>query len=83
MSDDIFLAMMENNALHHVPRGTVFQLDGSSSHFTYCVCAFLVREFPGCWIGGGGGEDLSPGTLILQTLLMWIFFFWEFVHYLL
>jgi hypothetical protein len=43
---DTFLAMMENTALHHVPVGTVFQLDGVLPCFFHCVHAFLDTELP-------------------------------------
>jgi len=55
VTDDTFLAMMEITALHHITVGTVLQLDGAPSHFSNCVCAFLGKEFPDHWIGGGGG----------------------------
>jgi hypothetical protein len=46
VTGDTFLAMMENTALRHVPVRTAFQLDGAPPHFSYCVHAFLVKEFP-------------------------------------
>jgi hypothetical protein len=38
---DIFLSMVENNALYHVPVGTVFQLDGAPPHISHHFHAFL------------------------------------------
>jgi hypothetical protein len=43
VTGDIFLAVMENTALHHV-LGTVFQLDLAPPHFSHCVHVFLDRE---------------------------------------
>jgi hypothetical protein len=37
----IFLAMMENTTLPHVPVGTVFQSDGAPPNFSHCVCALM------------------------------------------
>jgi hypothetical protein len=48
-----FLPMMEGTALHHIPGRTFFHLDGAPPHFPLCFHAFLDREFPDCWIGGG------------------------------
>jgi len=50
---DTFLAMMENNALHYVPVGTGFQLDGAQPHFSHHVCAFLDNKYPDRWGEGG------------------------------
>jgi hypothetical protein len=63
---DIMLPMMENTALCHVFVRTVFQLDGAPPHFSHCVCAFLDREFPVCWIRRWWGDPF-PGPLILQV----------------
>jgi hypothetical protein len=41
---DTFLAMMENNALRHVPARTVLQLHGVQPHFSSRVGAFLGQE---------------------------------------
>jgi hypothetical protein len=65
--------MRENNVLHHVPVGTVFQLDGAPLHFSHNVCALLDREFD-CWIGRGGGHFLA--LLLSRDDLPG---FWEFV----
>jgi len=37
---------MENNALHFVPVGAVFQLGGAPPHFSSHVGAFLYRKRP-------------------------------------
>jgi hypothetical protein len=37
VNGDTFSAMMKNNALHHVPVGIVFQLNGAPPHFS-CWC---------------------------------------------
>jgi len=58
----LFLTMMESTALHHVPVGTVFQLDGAPPHFSQHVCAFLDREFSDCCVGRGN-SFLSYGSL--------------------
>jgi hypothetical protein len=52
--DALCKAMMEDTALHHVPVGIVFQLDGTPPHISHCVLAILDREFPDHWTGRGG-----------------------------
>jgi hypothetical protein len=54
VTGETFLAMMKDTALHHIPTGTVFQLDAEPPHFSRHVCVFLDREFPDHWIGRGG-----------------------------
>jgi len=59
-----------DTALHHVPVGTVFWLDGAPPHLPHSSChvsASPDREFPGHWLGSGGpilwspcSPDLSP-----------------------
>jgi hypothetical protein len=46
--------MTENAALHHVPVGTVFQLDDTPPHFSHHVHAFWDREFHHHLIGRRG-----------------------------
>jgi hypothetical protein len=53
VTSDTFQAMMENNALHHVCMGIVYQLDGAPLHFSHHAHTFLSREFPEHWIGRG------------------------------
>jgi hypothetical protein len=46
VNGDTLLAMMENSALHHVPVGTIFKVNGAPPHFSCCVHAFQDKEFP-------------------------------------
>jgi hypothetical protein len=66
-----FLPMMEKTAWCHIPAGTVFQLDGASTNFSYYVHAFPNREFPESCIGRAGPVPLA---LVLQILVPYIFF---------
>jgi hypothetical protein len=46
--------MIENTALHHIPVGTVFQVDDVPAHLSHHICAFLDTELPDHWIGRRG-----------------------------
>jgi hypothetical protein len=70
MTGDIFLAMMENNALCYVPVGKLFWLFGAPPYFSSHIHTFQDRDFPDNWIGRGGS---IPWPLILQILLLWLF----------
>jgi hypothetical protein len=48
-----------NIAFHHIPLGTVFQLNEAPPHFC-CVFAFWDTEFPHSWIGRGVAHSLVP-----------------------
>jgi len=76
VTGDNFLALMENNALHHAAVGTAFQSDGALPHFSH-VHAFLDRQF--LIIGQEEGNPF-PGPLLLQNLPPLDFFFWRFVN---
>jgi hypothetical protein len=58
VTDDTFLAMMENTVLHHVLMGSVSQLDGTLPHLSSHIRAFLDRKFPDL---GYEERDPSPG----------------------
>jgi hypothetical protein len=45
VTGDTFLDVMDNNALCHVPVGTVFQSHGTPLQFSRHVPAFLSRGF--------------------------------------
>jgi hypothetical protein len=60
VTGDTFLAVMENTALRYAPVGTVFQLGGTSPHFSHRVRAFLDRECHDRWIGRGGPISWPP-----------------------
>jgi hypothetical protein len=51
VTGDIFLAILENILLRHVPVGAVFQLEGAPPHFFHCIRTFLDREFLDRWMG--------------------------------
>jgi hypothetical protein len=53
VTGDAFLVMVENNALRHLPVGTVFQLNGALPHFSRRVGDFLDGEFLDRWTGRG------------------------------
>jgi hypothetical protein len=47
----LFMALIEDIILRHVPARTVTQLDGSPRHFSHLVSVFLDREFTLLWTG--------------------------------
>jgi hypothetical protein len=65
--------MMEDIAFHHIPTGTVFQLDHASPYFCLHVDAFLDREFPDHWIGTWG--PIPWATCSPDCTLLHFFFF--------
>jgi hypothetical protein len=67
VTNDTFLALMENIVLLHVPVGTIFSLNGAPLLSSHCVHTFQDREFPDHWIGRGRpipwsscSPDLTP-----------------------
>jgi hypothetical protein len=70
---DIFLVIMENTALCHVPVERVFELDGTLPHFCCCVHAFLGSVLITGW-GKGGPISWPPHSPDLTPLdIFWVF----------
>jgi len=76
VTGDTFLAVLENITLHHVRVGTVLQLDHTPPHFSHCVCAFIDKKYPDCWVGRGEPIPWFAHSPVFSPL---DFFFWGFV----